>query len=300
MSDCLTAPLHQKLKKEREEKMALRAQHHAMEETLVARIDAIAEQVREKDEQVNELNKRMEELVKQEREKEKREGERDKREGERDKRKGERDKRERERDEKLNELFEQGREKDEKLNELFEQGREKDEKLNELFEQGREQDEQISTLTQILYETRQSLSGADAESEWIVVMDTPRLDEIKLRNILDVAMARLAIAARLTDKLPNASIVWRDSLGTSADTVTRRAIAEGLLSREGLQLPESIQNLRKSRQGMDLVVEKYSKIRSRGDRVAYQARPIRALNDTAVQRSQIEGMGVVAEVAYDH
>ena len=126
------------------------------------------------------------------------------------------------------------------------------------------------------------------------------MDGIKLRNILDVAMARLAIAACLTDKLPDASIVWRDSLGTSADTVTRRAIAEGLLSREGLQLPESIQNLRKSRQGMDLVVEKYSKIRSRGDRVAHQARPIRALNDTAVQRSQIEGMGVVAEVAYDH
>ena len=70
------------------------------------------------------------------------------------------------------------------------------------------------------------------------------MDGIKLRNILDVAMARLAIAACLTDKLPDASIVWRDSLGTSADTVTRRAIAEGLLSREGLQLPESIQNLK--------------------------------------------------------
>ena len=71
LPEYLTAPLHQKLKKEQEEKVELRAQHHAMQEM----INAIVEQAREKDKQVNELKKCVEELVERESEKEKREGE---------------------------------------------------------------------------------------------------------------------------------------------------------------------------------------------------------------------------------
>ena len=70
------------------------------------------------------------------------------------------------------------------------------------------------------------------------------MDRIKLQNILNVIIARLAIAACLTDKFSNALIVWWDFLETLANTMTRRAIAKELLNQEGLQLPESIQNLK--------------------------------------------------------
>ena len=97
------------------------------------------------------------------------------------------------------------------------------------------------------------------------------MDQIRLRNLLNVAQEKLATTAGLAKKTssPGASLAWRNALGHSPDTPERLAVAKMLLHQPHVQLDEPTRRFVSSDEGMRLVVEKDSAIRDQGDKVAH-------------------------------
>lgn len=127
------------------------------------------------------------------------------------------------------------------------------------------------------------------------IQDTTLLDRIKLRNLLNIAQEKLALAAGLTEMPIGASLIWRDQLGYTQDFATRLTTAYELLNQEHVQLDERTQRFLDSPEGMRLVTEKASEVRERGDKVAHQAPPSRPIYAGAIGRFNSEGMKAIGD-----
>ncbi|KZP32672.1 hypothetical protein FIBSPDRAFT_774645 [Athelia psychrophila] len=130
-----------------------------------------------------------------------------------------------------------------------------------------ELEEEMDNLRQHLLEVEENaLDMAD----WVVSGDTPTLDRITIRQLIDKAQGNLAVQAGLTDgNRGGASRAWKDALGPSLELPERLEKARSLLRSPNIQLDSRTTKFLSSTEGMKLVAEAHSSIfRSRGDETA--------------------------------
>lgn len=111
------------------------------------------------------------------------------------------------------------------------------------------------------------------------------VDRIKLRHLLDRAQGVLAVKVGLTFVNFGASRIWRDAFGPSLVLSRRLAQARALFQSPNVTLDARTQAFLSSPEGMTLVAEASSNIRSRGDQIAHPRNTPRRMSTGPIARS---------------
>lgn len=109
--------------------------------------------------------------------------------------------------------------------------------------------------------------SSQADVSWI--QDEAGFDRIKRRNLLDRAQALLAISLGLSNDIYQASAKFREALGPSSSLEERHQLLLTMLTEKMDDLPHEAVLLMNKPDALNLLAERFPRVRLNGDQVAH-------------------------------